>query len=288
MAEITVTGYAVGGWQVAISENEDEGLVPGEQLHALIRYAEKCGLKPRDEGDQNSTFDGVARITQLNGDGSETPVLILYRKGHQRSWVKVYLNTAQDVKAAQNALGFELSAIPAYEGKGNPDRTDATIKYIKEIKPPVEAGWKPNPKFDPDKDALEQKIPARFFTGWVMQKAHDSAPKREAPAENDGKFEDIPGIGDSERRFETQTFLVEKRVWQGKERPMIVFTDAEKNCEVIALERKVFAPLKLNDQRMQEIATEGPHTFNRKFAVVYDPTPNQVQIVKRLSPITAS
>jgi hypothetical protein len=125
-------------------------------------------------------------------DGEVTPYLLLYGCGdnHKFSFLKVYLNRPEDVRAFEFASKMRLDQIPVYIGDNKPERgkNSKVDKFIVPPPRPFRVVFKPNPKYDvAEAEAAKQKgdiykTPARVFVRWADQQPADAPQAAPAPA----------------------------------------------------------------------------------------------------------
>ena len=124
-----------------------------------------------EEGEEKETVGWVLR-GGFEKDGKLTPFVLLYSANEALTWsfLKVYLNSPEDVAAFEYAAKLKLAQLPDYEGNDKPQRgaSAKTDKYIVGVPRPFQVVFKKNPKHD---DTEQGKMkPARLFVRWVDQK----------------------------------------------------------------------------------------------------------------------
>lgn len=121
-----------------------------------------------EDGEQEHEIGAVLRCVQFNDDESETPVIDLYPANDRLKYklLRVYLNTAEDIKAFEKSCGVKLADLPLYESntgikRGENARLDQ--KYIVPLQHPVKVVSKANPLWEGEDDKKHLK---RLLTRW--------------------------------------------------------------------------------------------------------------------------
>jgi hypothetical protein len=106
-------------------------------------------------------------------EGESTPFLLLYSTNDALKWsfLKVYLNTDDDIAAFEFASRMKLGSLPEYVGADKPARGAAgkTDRFIVAAPRPFGVVYKKNPKHDPTTEEGKLK-PARLFVRWADQR----------------------------------------------------------------------------------------------------------------------
>jgi hypothetical protein len=138
--------------------------------------AEAPGL---DQGEEKEQVGWLVRGS-VEQEGQITPFLLLYCADDNMSYsfLKVYLNTPEDVAAFEFASGMKLDRIPEYEGHDKPERgtSKKLEKYFARPPKPFTVVFKHNPKYDESAKAAAvakkeiYKVPVRLFVRWADAK----------------------------------------------------------------------------------------------------------------------
>jgi hypothetical protein len=149
-----------------------------------------------EEGEEKEQVGWVLKSIFSN-EGRETPFVLLYSANEALTWsfLKVYLNTEQDVAAFEHASRMKLTELPEYVGQDKPQRSASgrTDKYIVPAPRPFGVVFKKNPKHDAT-EAGKMK-PARLFVRWA-ESLPAAQPADESGCIHDGQRKEI------ERRLE--------------------------------------------------------------------------------------
>ena len=157
--------------------------VVGDTPAAMFAYVTACldagfvvAAPGLEAGEERESINGVLR-SEHEREGEITPVVQLYaaNEGMKYSFLKVYLNTADDVKAFESACGVKLESLPLYEGKDKPERDGGKIatKFIIKLPRPREVVFKPNPSWKQEEadaaKAADKMYPKarRVFVRWA-------------------------------------------------------------------------------------------------------------------------
>lgn len=163
---------------------------------AAFAHIEKCldagwlviapGL---EEGEQREEVGYV-----LRGACDTTPTLLLYstNEAHSFSFLKVYLNTPQDIAAFEFASKMKLTDLPEYVGSDKPERGKSAKldQYIERAKKPFGVVMKANPKYSESERAVVMskneiyKVPRRLFVRWVDQRPNEEPKPQPVPSTN--------------------------------------------------------------------------------------------------------
>lgn len=180
--ECWTTGYLPTGRKVSftLSAETPAALIAlaldfDRQLGAAGIQTHEPGL---EEGEQAESVGVMVKRMKDNQDGTQTPVIDIYLENEALQWafMKVYLNTAEDIEAFTLATGLMLSDMPEYESsaaleRGKSPNLDA--KYMRKPKRPARFVWQHNPRYE--EGAMK---PKKLFVRWL---AGDATP---TPAAN--------------------------------------------------------------------------------------------------------
>lgn len=123
-------------------------------------------------GEERETVGYVVRSCQEGKGGIVVPVVDLYdaKANHSFTFLRVYLDTEQDIAAFEAASGLSLNAMPEYTATGRVERGKAiTAKYVVQPRKPFGVVIEANPKYDPDETDVSKKKPKWKFVRWVDQ-----------------------------------------------------------------------------------------------------------------------
>ena len=144
----------------------------------------------KDGGEQEETVSHVLR-GKFTKDGKTTPYVLLYaeNKALKHSFLKVYLNTEQDILLFQQASGVLLNNLPVYIGKDKPERgSDPDIdQLIIAVANPFKVVVKQNPYWSQEAaDAAKSRNeiyakPRRVLVRWVGPSGSPPAPQAANP-----------------------------------------------------------------------------------------------------------
>lgn len=129
------------------------------------------GLEDGEQKEQASCF---IRSLKTNDDGTETNVIHLYpmNAGAQYKFLTVYLDTADDIAAFEQAAGVTLASVPQWLADAPPQKDSATAKkYFVHPPKPLVAIHKANPRYEEG-----NKKPKRLFVRWDVTQQHMDAP----------------------------------------------------------------------------------------------------------------
>lgn len=161
------------GIQVTLPIPFDQPITP--EMAAMLLYSTSVLLDAGwmvnapglEDGERLDELGAVARRTQVNDDGSETPIVDLYPANDRLQFklLHIYLNKPEEVQGFEAATGLRLADIPAYDGaqaiqRGSSPKLD---KYIVAFPRPVKVVWQNNPRYEGDED---KKHPKRLFVRW--------------------------------------------------------------------------------------------------------------------------
>lgn len=180
--ECWTTGYLPTGRKVSftLSAETPAALIAlaldfDRQLGAAGIQTHEPGL---EEGEFSEVVGALVKRMKGNQDGTQTPVIDIYLENDALKWafMKVYLNTAEDIEAFTLATGYTLNDLPEYESgtaieRGKNAALDA--KYIRKPRKPARFVWQNNPRYEED-----SMKPKKLFVRWI---AGDATP---APATN--------------------------------------------------------------------------------------------------------
>lgn len=118
-----------------------------------------------EAGEQKEPIGWVLRRSKEDG----TPVIDLYLDNER--WVNrlvmCYLDSAEDIKAFEDATGLSLNSLPLYEGdRLARENKDKDKRYIIPVKHAANAIIKNNPLYNPEETDVKKKKPARLFIRW--------------------------------------------------------------------------------------------------------------------------
>lgn len=149
---------------------------PAGSLAAVAAYLDAGWLVAApglEEGEEKDSVGWVLRST-IEKDGESTPFLLLYSTNDALKWsfLKVYLNTDDDIAAFEYASKMRLDALPEYVGADKPARGAAakTDRFIVAAPRPFGVVYKKNPKYDPNETDASKKKSARLFVRWADQR----------------------------------------------------------------------------------------------------------------------
>jgi hypothetical protein len=143
---------------------------------AQVRAYLDAGFAPLAAEGAKVALIGVV-VRRAKFDNVQTPIIDMYRvdeTGNKR-FIRVYLNTPDDVKAFERAVGRALSSIPLYEGTA-PLQLDEEAqkhlvqKYAIRVRP-FQIEWRANPKYAGRDD---KKNPARLFVRYADTDTSDA------------------------------------------------------------------------------------------------------------------
>lgn len=129
------------------------------------------GLEDGEQKEQASCF---IRSLKTNDDGTETNVIHLYpmNAGAQYKFLTVYLDTADDIAAFEQAAGVTLASVPQWVADAPPQKDSANAKkYFVHPSKPLVAIHKANPRYEEG-----NKKPKRLFVRWDVTQQHMDAP----------------------------------------------------------------------------------------------------------------
>lgn len=137
-----------------------------------------------EEGEQVEEVGWVVRGD--HDDGQEvTPYLLLYSTNEklEHSFLKVYLNSDDDVANFQKASGLRLNELPSYVGQDKPKRgaNRQIDKFFVKAPRPFKVVMKNNPAYKEEEkkaaDARKEvyKKPKRVFVRWASQDGKPAA-----------------------------------------------------------------------------------------------------------------
>jgi hypothetical protein len=168
-----------------------------------------------EDGEQEHEIGAVLRCVQINDDESETPIIDLFPANERLKYkvLRVYLNTAEDVKAFEKTCGVNLADLPLYESnagikRGENARLDQ--KYIIPLKHPVKVVSKANPLWEGEEDKKHLK---RLLTRWGLPASHP------LPALPEPQTETTSVVGDDNGNPETSALCAICRVTLPKHDP---------------------------------------------------------------------
>lgn len=138
-----------------------------------------------EEGEEKEDIGWVCRIDHESERGV-TPTVLLYSATEQLtySYLRKYLNTADDIKDFEFSCKVRLNDLPIYPGNDHPQRgkSPKTDKFIIALGKPTTMIWKHNPRFKdaPAPPANDSRTASektkRMFVRWADQKAAAEAP----------------------------------------------------------------------------------------------------------------
>lgn len=144
-----------------------------------------------DEGEFSETVGAMVKRMKGNQDGTQTPVIDIYLENDALKWafLKVYLNTAEDIEAFTLATGYTLNDLPEYESgtaieRGKNAALDA--KYIRKPRKPARFVWQNNPRYE-EESMKPKKLFVRWMTGDTPV-APQANGHSEAHSEPDSKY----------------------------------------------------------------------------------------------------
>lgn len=156
-----------------------------------------------EQGEEKEMVRWVC-VGEIEQDGGKrlTPYVMLYID-HEKlkySFLKVYLNTPEEVAAFEFASGFTLAKLPVYVGDNRPERGKSTAidKFIIEAKRPFGVVFGPNPRYSKaDHDAAKAKVPAAPYSipSKIFHRWADQDPKAVAAAADAGGAKAAPASG---------------------------------------------------------------------------------------------
>lgn len=130
-----------------------------------------------EPGEEKEMIGWVCRLDHYDKkEGKTTPTVLVYSTNEQLtySFLRKYLNNADEIAAFEKASGVTLASLPVYPGNDHPQRGSSpqTAQYIVKIQP-FGVIWKPNPSFKPapagdDTRSLGEKR-KRDFVRWESQ-----------------------------------------------------------------------------------------------------------------------
>jgi hypothetical protein len=169
---------------------------PKAALEALSKALELGWLAaaPGLEVGEETEEVGYVCKGEYERDGKVTPYVLLYTPNDQMKWsfLKVYLNSADDVANFEYAARVRLDDLPLYIGDNKPERGKSrqVDRYIIKATQPFKVVQKQNPKYD-EHTATATKakgevyaVPKRVFVRWQDQRPQGATetPPAEAPA----------------------------------------------------------------------------------------------------------
>jgi hypothetical protein len=150
-------------------------VTPAGSLAAVAAYLDAGWLVTApglEDGEEKDTVGWVLRGT-FEKEGEATPFVLLYSTNDALKWsfLKVYLNTDDDIAAFEHASRMKLEAIPEYVGADKPARgaSGKTDRFILAAPRPFGVVYRKNPKHDPATEEGKLK-PARLFVRWTDQR----------------------------------------------------------------------------------------------------------------------
>lgn len=188
--KFSTSGYTADGRKVFF---ELPATATTNDMQALILAARwfgealtAAGITVRETGiEAGENVEEVAYLVvrqQKNDDGRPpTPVLDLYPEQLKHRFLNVYLNTADDVTAFENATGLQLARLPVHKMKAPITRGDPDVDndYVVRLPRPVRIVWKPNPHYEEGGTK-----PKRHFERWLDVVSHDDKGESGSVANN--------------------------------------------------------------------------------------------------------
>jgi hypothetical protein len=117
-----------------------------------------------EDGENFEQIGFVVRREKENEDKTVTPVIDLYPAQGNFRVLGIYLNTAEEEIAFQQATGLKIFSLPLYDGnpieRGKNTKND---RFVTTLKSPAKAVWKLNPKWEGENDKKHAK---RSFIRW--------------------------------------------------------------------------------------------------------------------------
>lgn len=185
-------------------------------------------------GEEREMVSGVLRST-FEHDGEITDIILLYaaNEAMKYSFLKLYLNDENDVKAFESACGIKLDILPIYEGKDKPERDGKSValKYIAKLPRPVPVVFKQNPKWieeEANAAKAQNKLytkPRRVFVRWADAAPASAPAETQKPSELDVAVEawkvrlaNVIGVDDMNKTFPMVKAIADeaiaKRAWR--------------------------------------------------------------------------
>lgn len=227
-----VRAYHPSGFHVTLPVPFAPGPSSYQAAFAAVSAIIEAGFLVREPGlEAGETRDEVGWVVRMTKEGRQGPaqVLHLYKKIDHWTlpFLTVYLNTADDIRAFNDASGLDVTRLPEYIGEGRLERgkSPKTDALIVPVRRPMSVVHKPNPKYDPAaaEAAKNSKDPytvaKKVFVRWGEQaaptSAHAQADHQQADADEPPSVEAIvAGYG---RAQTAEVFLnleeLRKEVW---------------------------------------------------------------------------
>lgn len=153
-----------------------------EDLKQSVENAVTAGfLVDRPGIEEGEHIDEIGYVVRCDVDGNNGPAtrLDLYVNNDQMKFrtVSKYLNTEEDTREAEAALGLRISSMPNYVGQGYIERgkNRQTDSLVVKLPRTVKIAYKNNPRYDPNEADASKKKPKRLFSRWVGHGATQSA-----------------------------------------------------------------------------------------------------------------
>lgn len=205
--KISMSGWLPSGRRVYFEQPSTGDLQRDISLAILMdRAMSEGGLAVREQGveagEQVETIHYVLRTSILNRDNTDTPRIYLYTERFNFKFLNIYLNTQDDIAAFENAVGYDLAAIPYFEGDSalergkNPQKDN---KYLARLSQPAQIVWKQNPAWEGDDD---KQHPKRVFVRWLTAAPAPAVQSPQMPANTQQAAKTL-GSGDLGRRIPT-------------------------------------------------------------------------------------
>lgn len=220
LVSLPVTGDNPAAMFVCVSAMLDAGFVVAAP-----------GLEVGEEREQVSHI--LRGSFERDGEITDTVLLYAANEGMEFSFLKLYLNSQQDVDAFESSCGVKLDNLLAYDGKDKPKRDGGTIakKYIAKLPKPVPVVFKQNPKWSEEENAkalAAQKpytTPKRVFVRWADAPTAPANATPAVPSELDiavqawtVRLANVIGVDDMNKAFPLVKGIADdaiaKRVWR--------------------------------------------------------------------------
>lgn len=170
-----VRGYLVNGFQISftipitdITDAYAEALAFTDKLLADGFSMDAPGLEAGEKK------EAVGYVLRRQKDSDGTPIIDLYLAQEKTTFrfLKVYLDTPEDVKTFEAVSGLQLDTLPLYEGdRLERDGGDKSKRYIRAVAKPFNVVLSANPHYNPDESDVKKRKPKYLFVRWETANA---------------------------------------------------------------------------------------------------------------------
>ncbi|MEI7846354.1 MAG: hypothetical protein WCK35_11175 [Chloroflexota bacterium] len=133
-------------------------------VDALLMAGFTVNLPGLNDGEQYEQIGFAVRRSKENDDHTTTPVMDVYPVTGTYRILGLYLNTATEINAFEQATGLRIASMPEFDGSPiERGAKAATDKYVVALASPAKLVWKLNPKWEGENDKKHAK---RMFVRW--------------------------------------------------------------------------------------------------------------------------